>query len=166
MLLPILELSSESSIPFATTPISVTNNSVSIIAQETFHGKSTHIDANTAGVNALKKAGAELSNYLMSETIKRWSLEQSNARVLTLKISGLTYQTRRDVVNFLTGGAVEGVKSVDQRGYTAGTLTLAVEFTGSNEDMGMAIDGRDLGNFVLYINGESSNSFDILAQNK
>jgi hypothetical protein len=137
-----------------------------IIAQETFHGKSTHIDANTAGVTALKQAGAELSNYLMTETIKRWSLEQSNARVLTLKISGLSYQTRRDVVNFLTGGAVEGVKNVDQRSYAAGLLTLAVEYTGSNEDMGMAIDGRDLGNFVLYINGESPNGFDILAQNK
>jgi len=137
-----------------------------IIAQETFHGKSTHIDANTAGVTALKQAGAKLSEYLMSETVKRWSLEQSNARVLTLKISGLSYQTRRDVVNFLTGGAVDGVKSVDQRSYAAGLLTLAVEYTGSNEDLGMAIDGRDLGNFVLYINGESPNGFDILAQNK
>ncbi len=136
-----------------------------IMAQETFHGKATHIDGPTAGVDALKKAAGELADYLLAETVRRWSLEQSNARVLSLKISGLTYQSRRQVLDFLNGG-IEGVRSVDQRSFAAGVATLAVEFTGSNEDLGMVLDGHDMGGFVLYIQGESSNGFDLVAQSK
>ena len=136
-----------------------------IIAQETFHGKSTHIDGSTAGVNALKQAAGKLADYLLAETVRRWSLEQSNARVLTLKISGLTYQSRRLVLDFLNGG-IEGIRSVDQRSFAAGVVTLAVEFTGSNEDLGMVLDGHDLGGFVLFIRGESSSGFDLMAQSK
>ncbi len=136
-----------------------------IMAQETFHGSATWIDAPTAGVNALKEAAGKLADYLLAETVRRWSLEQSNARVLTLKISGLTYQSRGQVLDFLNGG-IEGIRSVDQRSFAAGVATLAVEFTGSNEDLGMVLDGHDMGGFVLYIQGESSNGFDLVAQSK
>ena len=136
-----------------------------ILAQETFHGKSTHIDAHTAGVAALKKAAAKLSDYLLAETVKRWSLEQSNARLLTLKISGLTYQSRKQVTDFLKG-EVEGVQSVDQRSFAGGMVTLAVQFGGSNEDLGFQLDGKDLGSFVLQIVGETPNGFELTAQAK
>ena len=136
-----------------------------ILAQETFHGKSTHIDAHTAGVAALKKAAAKLSDYLLAETVKRWSLEQSNARLLTLKISGLTYQSRKRVTDFLKG-EVEGVQSVDQRSFAGGMVTLAVQFGGSNEDLGFQLDGKDLGSFVLQIVGETPNGFELTAQAK
>ncbi|MCK4579448.1 MAG: hypothetical protein KAU50_11715 [Candidatus Marinimicrobia bacterium] len=136
-----------------------------ILAQETFHGKSTHIDGPTAGVNALKEAAGKLSDYLMMETVRRWSLEQSNARLLTLKISGLSYQGRKQVLDFLNGG-LEGVQSVEQRSFASGVVTLAVEFTGSNESLGMALDGHDLGGFVLYIQGETPNGFELMAQAK
>ena len=136
-----------------------------ILAQETFHGKSTHIDAHTAGVAALKKAAANLSDYLLAETVKRWSLEQSNARLLTLKISGLTYQSRKRVTDFLKG-EVEGVQSVDQRSFAGGMVTLAVQFGGSNEDLGFQLDGKDLGSFVLQIVGETPNGFELTAQAK
>ncbi|UCD37398.1 MAG: hypothetical protein JSW54_11280 [Fidelibacterota bacterium] len=136
-----------------------------IIAQETFHGKSTHIDANTAGVNALKGAAEELSEYLMAETVKRWSLEQSNARVLTLRISGVTYQARGQIIQVLNS-EIEGIRSVDQRSFSAGTVTLAVEYTGSNEDLGFQLDGKDFGTYALFIVGETPNGFDLAVQAK
>ncbi len=136
-----------------------------IIAQETFHGKSTHIDASTAGVNALKRAGKDLAEYLMRETVKRWSMEQSNARLLTLTVKGLSYQQRREFINHLTND-INGVQNVDQRSFAAGVVTLAVKFAGSNEDLGFQLDGKDLGNFVIYINGETPNGFELVAQSK
>jgi len=136
-----------------------------ILAQETFHGKSTHIDASTAGVGALKDAAENLTAYLLAETVKRWSLEQSNARLLTLKISGLTYQGRRTVTDFLAN-QVQGVQSVDQRSFLNGVVTLAVMFGGPNEDLGMQLDGRDLGGVLLQIVGETPNGFDLMAQVK
>ncbi len=134
-----------------------------IIAQETFNGRSTHIDANTAGVNALKDAAENLSEYLMAETVKRWSLEQSNARLLTLRISGVTYQTRGQVIQILNS-EIEGIQSVDQRSFSAGTVTLAVQYAGSNEDLGLQLDGRNLGNSTLYITGETPNGFELVVQ--
>ncbi len=138
-----------------------------IIAQETFHGKSTHIDASTAGVNALKGAAEKLSEYLLAETVKRWSLEQSNVRLLTLKISGegLTYQTRRQIIDFLRS-EVEGVRGVDQRSFAGGVVTLAVQYTGSNEDLGYQLDGKDFGTYTLVIVGETPNGFDLTVQAK
>ncbi len=136
-----------------------------IIAQETFHGKSTHIDAHTAGVNALKGAAENLSEYLLAETVKRWSLEQSNARVLTLRISGVTYQSRRQIVETLKSG-VEGIQSVDQRSFSAGIVTLAVQYAGSNEDLGSQLDGKDFGAYALVIVGETPNGFDLAVQAK
>ncbi|UCH10143.1 MAG: hypothetical protein JSU61_13230 [Fidelibacterota bacterium] len=136
-----------------------------IMAQETFHGKSTHIDANTAGVNALKVAAGNLSEYLMAETVKRWSLEQSNARLLTLRISGATYQTRREIIDALQSG-IEGVQSVDQRSFSGGVVTLAVQYSGSNEDLGFQLDGKDFGSYALFITGETPNGFDLAVQPK
>lgn len=136
-----------------------------IIAQETFHGVGNHIEAKTAGVAALKKAANKLAEYLMVETVKRWSTEQSNARNITLKVSGLDYQGRRTMINFLNNN-VNGVQGVDQRSFAAGVVTLAVKFGGSNEDLGFQLDGKDLGNFIISITGESPNGFDLTAQGK
>lgn len=136
-----------------------------VLAQETFHGKSTHIDAHTAGVNALKEAAGKLSEYLLAETVKRWSLEQSNVRLLTLRISGITYQTRRQIIETLKS-EIEGIRSVDQRSFSAGTVTLAVQYTGSNEDLGYQLDGKDFGTYALYIVGETPNGFDLTVQAK
>ncbi len=136
-----------------------------IIAQETFHGKSTHIDAHTAGVNALRGAAEKLSEYLLAATVKRWSLEQSNARLLTLRISGITYQTRRQIIETLKS-EIEGIQSVDQRSFSAGMATLAVQYAGSNEDLGSQLDGKDFGTYALSITGETPNGFDLAVQAK
>lgn len=136
-----------------------------VIAQETFHGKSTHIDASTAGVNALKEAAEKLSEYLLAETVKRWSLEQSNVRLLTLRISGITYQTRRQIIETLKS-EIEGIQSVDQRSFSAGTVTLAVQYAGSNEDLGAQLDGKDFGTYALFIVGETPSGFDLKVQAK
>lgn len=161
-------------VPYARTRLSgqanitakvIRADNAQILAQETFHGRSTHIDARTAGVAALKDAAADLSEYLLMETVKRWSLEQSNARLLTLKISGLTYQSRGRVTDFLKS-EVEGVQSVDQRNFAGGVVTLAVQFGGSNEDLGFQLDGKDLGSFILQIMGETPNGFELTAQAK
>ncbi|MBA7642577.1 MAG: hypothetical protein GH143_03415 [Calditrichaeota bacterium] len=136
-----------------------------VIAQETFHGKSTHIDAHTAGVNALRGAAEKLSEYLLAATVKRWSLEQSNARLLTLRISGVTYQTRRQIIETLKS-EIEGIQSIDQRSFSAGTVTLAVQYAGSNEDLGSQLDGKDFGTYALFITGETPNGFDLAVQAK
>ena len=134
-----------------------------IIAQETFHGKATHIDAQTAGVDALKNAAKNLSDYLLAETVKRWSLEQSNARLLTLRISNVSFRARGQIIATL-GSEIEGVRGVDQRSFAGGTVTLAVQYSGTNEDLGSVLDGRDFGNFSLFIVGMTPNALDITVE--
>ena len=136
-----------------------------IMAQETFHGKGTHIDAQTAGVSALKQAAGKVSDYLLAETVKRWSLEQSNARLVTLRISGVTYQSRRQIIASL-GSEVEGIQSVDQRSFASGTVTLAVRYTGSNEDLGSALDGKDFGTYALFVVAMTPSGLELTVQAK
>ncbi|NOZ75385.1 MAG: hypothetical protein GXO90_08425 [FCB group bacterium] len=134
-----------------------------ILAQETFHGKATHVDPITAGMYALKDAGEQLSNYLVAETVRRWSLEQSNARTITLRINGVAYRDKRLIINYLKN-EVEGVQAVDQRSFAAGLLTVALQYGGSNEDLGGVLDGHALGDFTLYISGETPNGFDLTVE--
>ncbi len=131
-----------------------------ILAQETFHGKATHVDPITAGMFSLKDAAQQLSQYLISETVRRWSLEQSNARTLTLRINGVTYRDKSRILNFLQN-EVEGVQGADQRSFAAGLMTVALQFTGSNNDLGGMLDGHNLDGIVLYITGETPSGFDI-----
>ena len=131
-----------------------------ILAQETFHGKATHVDPITAGMYSLKDAAQQLSEYLISETVRRWSLEQSNARTLTLRINGVTYRDKSRILNFLQN-EVEGVQGADQRSFAAGLMTVALQFTGSNNDLGGMLDGHNLDGIVLYITGETPSGFDI-----
>ncbi len=136
-----------------------------IIAQESFQGKSTHIDGNIAGVNALKMAGKKLAEYLMAETVKKWSMEQSNSRMLSVKISGVNFRSRKEISDYLEF-SVEGVVSVSQRSFVVGTVTLAVQFTGTNEDLGMALDGHDFGSYVIFVSGMSTNGIELQVQAK
>lgn len=136
-----------------------------IIAQESFQGKSTHIDGNIAGVNALKMAGKKLAEYLMAETVKKWSMEQSNSRMLSVKISGVTFSTRKQISDYLEF-SVNGVVSVSQRSFVVGTVTLVVQFTGTNEDLGMALDGHDFGSYIIFVSGMSANGLELQVQAK
>ncbi len=136
-----------------------------IIAQESFQGKSTHIDGNIAGVNALKMAGKKLAEYLMAETVKKWSMEQSNSRMLSVKVSGVTFRSRKEISDYIEF-SVEGVVSVSQRSFVVGTVTLAVQFTGTNEDLGMALDGHDFGSYAIFVSGMSTNGIELQVQAK
>ncbi len=131
-----------------------------ILAQETFHGKATHVDPITAGMYSLRNAAEELSHYLVVESVRKWSLEQSNARTITLRINGVTYRDRKTIVAFLEN-EINNVENVDLRSFAAGLATLSVDFAGSNETLGMAIDGKQIGTKTMYITGETPNSFDI-----
>lgn len=136
-----------------------------IIAQESFQGKSTHIDGNIAGIGALKMAGKKLAEYLMSETVKKWSMEQSNSRMLSVKISGVTFRSRKEISDYIEF-SVNGVVSVSQRSFVVGMVTLVVQFTGTNEDLGMALDGHDFGSYVIFVSGMSTNGIELQVEAK
>lgn len=130
-----------------------------ILAQNTFHGKRTHIDRETANMMALKDAAQQLSNYLIRETLYRWSKEQAGARVFTLLINGVSYSQRKIIESHLR--ELRGVQSVDRRSFTAGVAEVAVQFEGVIEDLGDVLDSHDFGGFTLEITGDSPSGFDM-----
>jgi hypothetical protein len=137
----------------------IRTDNAQILAQNTFHGKRTHIEAETAGMLAIKDAAQQLANYLMRETIHRWSKEQAGARAVSLRINGVKYAQRSKIEKHIK--AQRGVQSVDRRSFTSGVAVLAVQYEGMIEDLGGVLDGHEFGGFSLEIIGDSPNGFEL-----
>ena len=137
----------------------IRTDNAQILAQNTFHGKRTHIEAETAGMLAIKDAAGQLCNYLIRETIHRWSKEQSGSRVVTLRINGVRYAHRSAIEEHIRG--LQGVETLERRSFTSGVAVLAVHYEGMIEDLGGSLDGHDFGKFSLEIIGDTPNSFEL-----
>ncbi|MFH1851636.1 MAG: hypothetical protein ABIA75_04760 [Candidatus Neomarinimicrobiota bacterium] len=136
-----------------------------ILAQETFHGKAIHVDQHTAGMYSLKDAAEQLSNFLISESIRRWSLEQSNARPLDITLTGINFGQRKQFIEFLET-SLNGIAGVDRPAFIAGVLTLRVRFTGTGEEFADAIYGCDFGSFTIEVHEVTANKVVLQAMNK
>ena len=128
-----------------------------ILAQHTYDGAAPEINQATAGMKALKKAAAELSDYLIKETIRKWSLAQTNIRMVSVRIDGITRSQRKLIESFMKTG-IEGVQSIHMRSFLLGTADFAVEVAGEPGTLADALDGKELGNITLEITEESMNS--------
>lgn len=128
-----------------------------ILAQHTYDGAAPEINQATAGMKALKKAAAELSDYLIKETIRKWSLAQTNIRMVSVRIDGITRSQRKLIESFMKTG-IEGVQSIHMRSFSLGTADFAVEVAGEPGTLADALDGKELGNITLEITEESMNS--------
>ena len=125
-----------------------------ILAVNTFTGKSTHISKETAAVNSILESSGKLANYLVKETVRTWSQEQSNVRTFKLRISNVNFKRRKKIENYLSNlGGVEGVSRIS---FGSGNAVLSIEYTGGVlDDLAKQLDGGDLGDFVMEVTGDS-----------
>lgn len=125
-----------------------------IIAVNTFTGKKTHISRETAAVEALREASVKLGDYLIKESVRAWSLEQSNTRTFQLRISSVNFKRRKTIENFLNN--LDGIQSVRRVSFGSGNAVLSVEYEGGTlDDLAEQLDSKDLGDFLLEITGDS-----------
>ena len=132
----------------------------SIIAQETFHGVKVHLDPATAGTLALKDAASKMAQYLFQETIRTWSLEQSNVRTVRLRVINITFNRLKVFENYLKS-SIRGIREVNRLSFTSGIALYTVRYEGSAEVLGTVIDGKSLEDKTIQVVGQTQNVLEL-----
>ena len=96
------------------------------------HGAYPHINAESGGVMAVRKAINPLREKLTADIVKLWDINRGNT--ITLLITGLDYEKLMVLRGELTE-KVRGVKAVNPKGSAGKAAKLEVEFEGSSFDL-------------------------------
>ncbi len=96
------------------------------------HGAYPHINAESGGVMAVRKAVTPLREKLVTDIVKLWDINRGNT--ITLLITGLDYEKLMVLRGELTE-KVRGVKAVNPKGSAGKAAKLEVEFEGSSFDL-------------------------------
>jgi len=96
------------------------------------HGAYPHINAESGGVMAVRKAINPLREKLTADIVKLWDINRGNT--ITLLVTGLDYEKLMVLRGELTE-KVRGVKAVNPKGSAGKAAKLEVEFEGSSFDL-------------------------------
>ena len=121
-----------------------------IMAQNTFDAAAPEINESIAGTKSLKIAAAKLADYLIKETIRKWSLVQANTQNILLRINEITYEQLDQFKTYLQTG-VEGVQSVALLGFSTSSALLSLEITGDYMFLARKVNGVKVNGATLII---------------
>lgn len=110
--------------------IDINTGSVLTAGQE--HGAYPHINPESGGVEAVKKAVNPLREKLVSDIVRLWDINRANT--IALLVTGLDYERLMVLRGELTE-KVRGVKTVNPKGSVGKAAKLEVEFEGSSFDL-------------------------------
>lgn len=96
------------------------------------HGAYPHINAESGGVIAVRKAVTPLREKLVADIIRLWDINRANTIVLL--VTGLEYEQLMILRGELSE-KVRGVKAVNPKGSAGKAARLEVEFEGSSFDL-------------------------------
>lgn len=141
---------------FSARAVSTDNGDVLATSETTQNA--AQLDDLTCGKEAIKKAAKAFSSDIAKKIAERWSKDVSggNDVHVTVKNVGSMKQAsefRAALTNFL-----RGVKAVNQRGFSSGTLELDIKLLGSTQQFAEELEAKKLGKFTVSVKGVSANT--------
>ncbi len=124
------------------------------------HGAYPHINAESGGVMAVKKAVTPLREKLVADIAKLWDINRANT--IALLVTGLDYE-KLMVLRGELSEKVRGVKAVNPKGSAGKAAKLEVEFEGSSFDLADRLLTSGL-SIKLKIGEVKPNSLDVSAK--
>ncbi len=101
-----------------------------VLASGVQHAASVHIDAMTAGNDAIKKATNELADTMIAAILDKWKQETNNGSLVKLTIDGI--KAAGELVELKdTLMSTDGVQDVYERSIGNGRATMDVNYTGN-----------------------------------
>lgn len=124
------------------------------------HGAYPHINAESGGVQAVKKAVSPLREKLAADIVKLWDINRGNT--IALLVTGLDYE-KLMVLRGELSEKVRGVKAVNPKGSAGKAAKLEVEFEGSSFDLADRLLTSGL-SIKLKIGDVKPNALDVSAK--
>ncbi|MBN8222035.1 MAG: hypothetical protein J0L53_14015 [Spirochaetes bacterium] len=107
-------------------------NTGKILTADQQHGAYPHINAESGGVQAVKKAVTPLREKLVADIVSLWDINRGNT--IALLVTGLDYEKLMVLRGEITE-KVRGVKAVNPKGSAGKAAKLEIEFEGSSFDL-------------------------------
>jgi hypothetical protein len=124
------------------------------------HGAYPHINAESGGVMAVKRAVTPLREKLVADILKLWDINR--ASTIALLVTGLDYEKLMVLRGELTE-KVRGVRAVNPKGSAGKAAKLEVEFEGSSFELADRLQNSGL-SIKLKIGQVKPNSLDVSAK--
>lgn len=135
-------------------------NTGKILTADQQHGAYPHINAESGGVQAVKKAVTPLREKLVSDIVSLWDINRGNT--IALLVTGLDYEKLMVLRGELTE-KVRGVKTVNPKGSAGKAAKLEIEFEGSSFDLADRLLTSGL-SIKLKIGDVKPNALDVSAK--
>ncbi|MBI5526606.1 MAG: flagellar assembly protein T N-terminal domain-containing protein [Deltaproteobacteria bacterium] len=137
---------------------SLNADSGEILATETVHKAFPHIDATTAGTQALKLASEDLGTKMIEKIVAKWNAELSGGAMIAVDIGGVTdLKLLSELKNFLTS-QVRGVSGVQVRKMSKPNAAIDIDYKGKAQDLAMELDGKKIGGKKVEISDMAQNT--------
>ena len=129
-----------------------------ILATETVHKAFPHIDATTAGTQALKMATEDLGGKMIEKIVAKWNQDLSGGGMVTIDIGGVPdLKILGELKTFLTG-QVRGVTGVQIRKMSKPNASIDVDYKGKAQDLAMELADKKIGKHKIDVTDVSQNA--------
>ncbi len=131
-----------------------------VIAASTTHAAAVHITEISAGAEALKKAGNQAADDMMTKILAVYSKEVGGTRPVLITVTGLT---KNQFVKFkdVLRNQVRGIKDLHERSFTGTTAKISVDSKTSAQSLSDELGLRDFGTFSVEVVGSTANSLEL-----
>ncbi len=131
-----------------------------VLASATTHGAAVHITAETAGIEALKKAAKAAADQMAEKILAVYSKEVGGTRSVNITVTGLNktqFVKFKDVLK----NQVRSIKDLHERSFSGNTAKVSVDCKGSAQSLSDELLLRDFGTFAVEVVGSTANSLEL-----
>jgi hypothetical protein len=135
-----------------------------VISARSAQGRKANIDELQGGALAIKQATQNLARDMMTDITANWRGEvYGRQKEITLMISGLVSYRHLAAVKTFLEKEMQGVRSVHQRSFTAGTAELMLDYGGKSSHIADELANRTFTGFRLEPTNVTPSQVDVQA---
>lgn len=117
-----------------------------------------HVDPQTGGTLALKKAGEKSAEELLEKILAQWESEVSGPSTVTLTVTNVKQAKSLRGLSQVLKEQVRGVQDVRQLSFRNKKAELEVEIKGSAQDLADELEAKQYPGFALEVEEITANS--------
>ena len=131
-----------------------------VLATVTTHAAAVHITETTAGIEALKKAGNQAAEEMLTKILAVYSKETGGTRPVNITITGLSKQQFVKFKDVLTK-QVRGIRNVSERSFSGNVAKVQVDSKSSAQVLSDELALKNFGSFSVEVVGSTANSLEL-----
>ena len=130
------------------------------IASATPHAAAVHINDQTAGIEALRKAGTQAAEELLTKILAVFAKEVGGTRSILITINGLTkdqFVKFKDVLR----SQVRAIKDLHEKSFSGTSAVIQVDSKSSTQALSDELLLRNFGSFSVQVTRSTANTMEL-----